>query len=92
MLHMNLHLGVIALLLFLAFVVGFFVRSLNINALRNRVLELEREKMQDHAEILQLQKKMSEKQERAVSAGSTPVVALKENGQPDGGKNRLASQ
>ena len=93
MLHINLHFGILALLLFLAFVAGFFLRSLNINSLRERVLELEREKMQDHAEILQLQKKMSEKQQdKASSPAATPVVALKENGQPDGGKNRLASK
>ncbi|MFT4024837.1 MAG: hypothetical protein QM664_13760 [Flavihumibacter sp.] len=92
MLHLNLHFGLIALILLLAFLAGFFVRSLNISYLRNQVLELERDKMLDHAEILQLQKKIAEKQKKPAARTSTPVVALKENGQPEGGKNRLASQ
>lgn len=89
---MNVHLGLLALLLVLAFALGFLFRAFGIKKIRDQVFDLERDKMQDHAEILQLQKLLSEKQERASAPASTPVVPLKENGQPENGKNKRASQ
>ncbi len=90
----KVHLGLLALLFLLSFLAGMLLRYLQARSLRNRVLELEGEKMQDHAEILQLQKKLAEKQDRNNPPVSTPVVPIKDkdSSQPDAGKSKIASQ
>lgn len=92
--HINLHIGLIVLMLAIAFAVGIAFRLIQIRSLRNQVLELEKDKMQDHAEILQLQRKLAELQSRLAQPVATPVVPLieKEQQKPDGGKGIRASQ
>jgi hypothetical protein len=66
-----------------------------IKSLRKQIMELEREKMQDHAEILQLQKQLADfQQSRANLQTPTPVVPLMEKdlGAVDLSKNKRASQ
>lgn len=93
--QITVHLGLLALVMLCAFVAGLLFRILQVKALRRQILELESEKMQDHAEILQLQKKIADQQQsRTNPPAATPVVPLieKESGQPDNGKNKRASQ
>jgi hypothetical protein len=92
--HVNLPIGLIVLMLAIAFAIGITFRLIQIRSLRNQVLELEKDKMQDHAEILQLQRKLSELQSSLAQPVATPVVPLieKEQHKPDGGKGIRASQ
>lgn len=93
--QITVHLGLLALVMLCAFVAGLLFRVLQVRSLRRQILELESEKMQDHAEILQLQKKNADLQQaRASQPAATPVVPLidKDPGQPDNGKNKRATQ
>ncbi|MBZ5858488.1 hypothetical protein [Flavihumibacter profundi] len=92
--HITVHLGLLAFAVFSAFAVGIIFRIAQVRSLRNQVLELEKEKMQDHAEILQLQKKMAELQAKLSTPIATPVVPLKEkeSGKPEEGKGIRATQ
>lgn len=79
MMQITVHFGMVALGLGSALLVGLLFRTMQIKSLRKQVLELEREKMQDHAEILQLQKKLADNQQsRFIHQASTPVVPLKD--------------
>ncbi len=77
-----------------SFVIGLLLRLVQVRILRKQVLELEREKMEDHAEILHLQKLLADQQSRPDSLPATPVVSLKDkdSGQPDNNKNFRATQ
>ncbi|HEY8397114.1 MAG TPA: hypothetical protein VIK80_04180 [Flavihumibacter sp.] len=95
MMQITVHFGMVALGLGSAFLMGYLIRTMQIKSLRNQILELEREKMQDHAEILQLQKQIAEyQQSRQFNQASTPVVPLKEKEIVSGdlSKNKRASQ
>ncbi len=92
--HITVHLGLLALVVFLAIAFGLIIRLIQVRALRHQILDLEKDKMQDHAEILQLQKKLAEQQLRLTATVATPVVPLKEkeSGKPDEGKGIRATQ
>jgi hypothetical protein len=92
--HITVHLGLLALVVFFAFAFGLIIRLLQVRALRGQVLDLEKDKMLDHAEILQLQKKLAEQQQRLTAPAATPVVPLKdkEAGKPEEGKGIRATQ
>lgn len=95
MMQITVHFGVIALGLAAAVSVGLLFRMAQIKSLRKQIMELEREKMQDHAEILQLQKQLADfQQSRANQQTPTPVVPLMEKdlGAVDLSKNKRASQ
>ncbi|ULQ51101.1 hypothetical protein [Flavihumibacter fluvii] len=92
--HITVHLGLLALVVFFAFAFGVIFRLLQVRSLRRQILELEKDKMQDHSEILQLQRKLAEQQQRLNSPVATPVVPLKEkeSGKSDEGKGIRATQ
>lgn len=92
--HITIHLGLIAAAVLGAFVFGLIIRAVQVSSLRRQVLELEKEKMQDHAEILQLQRKLADQQLRINSTAATPVVPLidKDSNKPDEGKGIRATQ
>ena len=92
--HITVHLGLLALFVFFAFAFGLIIRLIQVRALRHQILDLEKDKMQDHAEILQLQKKLTEQQLRLTATAATPVVPIKEkeSGKPDEGKGIRATQ
>ncbi len=95
MMQITVHFGVLALGLGAAVAVGLIFRLAQVKSLRKQILELEREKMQDHAEILQLQKQLADTQQAKYSQqAATPVVPLmdKEIGAVDLSKNKRASQ
>ncbi|MCF1716574.1 hypothetical protein L0U88_18170 [Flavihumibacter sp. RY-1] len=95
MMQITVHFGVIALGLGAAVCVGLFFRMGQVGSLRKQIMELEREKMQDHAEILQLQKQLADLQHsRSSQQTPTPVVPLieKDLGAGDLSKNKRASQ
>lgn len=50
----------LAVLLFLAFALGYLVRTVFIWKCRNRILELEKEMLLDNARILELEKEKAE--------------------------------
>ena len=50
----------LAVLFFLAFALGYMMRSAFIKKCRNRILELEKEMMRDNARILELEKEKVE--------------------------------
>ncbi|KIC96149.1 hypothetical protein [Flavihumibacter solisilvae] len=90
--QITVHLGLLVLAGALAFSVGLLFRWIQVKLLRKQLLELEKEKMDDHAEILSLQRKLSDSVNSSHPA-ATPVVSLKEkDSQTDNGKNKLASQ
>ncbi|WP_156123748.1 hypothetical protein [Flavihumibacter sp. ZG627] len=92
--HITLHPGLIVLAMAGSFIFGLMIRMVQVNILRKQVLELEKEKMDDHAEILQLQKQLADLQNKPSNPSvSTPVVPImdKDSGQPDAGKNYWAS-
>jgi hypothetical protein len=76
--QITVHLGLLALVVFCAFAFGLIIRYFEVKALQSRVLDLEKEKMLDHAEILQLQKKLADQHLRVTGLAATPVVPLKE--------------
>jgi hypothetical protein len=92
--HITVHLGMLALVFFVSIGFCLILRLAQLRSLRHQVLELEKEKMQDHSEILQLQKKLSELQVRLTAPGATPVVPLKEkeSAKPEEGKAIRATQ
>ena len=95
MMQITVHFGVIALGLGAAVSIGLLFRLGQIKSLRKQIMELEREKMQDHAEILQLQKQLADYQHsKYTQQAPTPVVPLmeKELGTGDLSKNKRASQ
>lgn len=95
MMQITVHFGMLALGLGSAFIVGLLFRMMQVKSLRKQVLELEREKMQDHAEILQLQKQLADIQHTKYNQqAATPVVPLmeKELAAGDLSKNKRASQ
>lgn len=94
MLQITVHIGVLALGLGGAFVVGLLARTSQLSSLRKQITELEREKMDDHAEILQLQRQVADFQNLASKdAASAPVVPLidKEPSAKELSKNKRAS-
>jgi hypothetical protein len=95
MMQITVHFGVIALGLGAAVSIGLLFRLGQIKSLRKQIMELEREKMQDHAEILQLQKQLADYQHSKYNQqAATPVVPLmeKELGTGDLSKNKRATQ
>jgi hypothetical protein len=61
--------------------------------LKRQIFEMEKEKMLDHAEILQLQKALAGIQATKQNTASTPVVPIKdkEPNQVENGKNFRAT-
>ena len=90
--EITVHLGLLVLAGTLAFFAGLLFRWIQVRLLRKQLLDLEKEKMEDHAEILSLQRKLSESVNSSNPA-ATPVVPLKDKDvQTDNGKNKFASQ
>lgn len=96
--QITVHLGLLALVMLCAFGAGLLFRFLQVRSLSRQILELEREKMHDHAEILQLQKQMAalmqERNPDHAAAQTTRIVPLKDKGtdQPNNGNHKRASQ
>ena len=91
--HITVHLGLLALVVFCAFAFGLILRYFEVKALQSRVLDLEKEKMHDHSEILQLQKKIADQHPRGTGLAATPVVPLKDKelGKPEEAKGIRAT-
>ena len=74
--HVNLLL--IPFLVLLSALIGFAYRSSQIKSLKLKVIALENEMLQNHAEILSLQKEISKMPDTTFSS-KTPVVNIKDN-------------
>ena len=59
-----------------AFGVGYMIRSVQINSLRKKVLELESEMLRNHAEILNLQRSKANL-ELTIKESKIPVIPIK---------------
>ncbi|GAO41684.1 hypothetical protein [Flavihumibacter petaseus] len=91
--HITIHLGLLVLWALCSFLAGLVFRFLQARYLKNQLLQLEREKLENHAEILQLHKKLSELRAANENQNGTPVVQFKEkeaNQPTDAGKNKRA--
>jgi hypothetical protein len=91
--HITVHLGLLVIGFFCAFLAGLIFRLIQLRILRHQIFQLEKDKLLDHAEILQLQKKIANMgRSITTDSGSTPVVLLKEKDSnlPEKGKNKKA--
>jgi len=68
-----------------AFGVGYVIRSVQVNSLRKKVLELESEMLRNHAEILDLQRNKANL-EIAIKESKIPVIPIK--GKEDDASNQ----
>ena len=59
-----------------AFGVGYMIRSVQVNSLRKKVLELESEMLRNHAEILNLQRSKANL-ELTIKESKIPVIPIK---------------
>jgi len=59
-----------------AFGVGYMIRSVQVNSLRKKVLELESEMLRNHAEILNLQQSKANL-ELTIKESKIPVIPIK---------------
>ena len=59
-----------------AFGVGYMIRSVQVNSLRKKVLELESEMLRNHAEILDLQRSKANL-ELTIKESKIPVIPIK---------------
>src|SRR6476469_7905819 len=59
-----------------AFGVGYMIRSVQVNSLRKKVMELESEMLQNHAQILDLQRN-NDNLELAIKESKIPVIPIK---------------
>jgi len=62
----------------LSAIIGFILRSAQLRKARQKILSLENEMLQNHAEILQLQKDMVRLQ-HSLGDSKTPVVSIKDS-------------
>lgn len=62
---------------------GFFVNLARLNKQKAAVLKLETEMLRSHAEILQLQKELSEKES---SSSKTPIFSIRDNASESAGE------
>jgi hypothetical protein len=58
------------------FTVGFLLRGAQIKKLRKKVLDLEKEMMSSHAEILELQKEKLQLEEKLKRSSQIPVIPI----------------
>lgn len=58
------------------FTVGFLFRTAQIKKLRGKVLDLEKEMMSSHAEILELQKEKLQLEEKLKRSSQIPVIPI----------------
>lgn len=72
----NVPFWVLAVLLPLAGITGFLFRSYQLRSKKNQIAQMEREVLDAHAQILDLQMKLSSKNAPNAKA---PVVPMKEN-------------
>lgn len=79
----HIHVLWIPVVVILSMLAGMLFRQVQLKKARNQILSLENEMMNNHAEILRLQKKLTG--EKGMPETRTPVVTLKE--QPDEEKN-----
>ncbi len=75
-LEVTLNVFVILGFLLLAMALGFFARSAQLNSLRRKVVELEREMLSNHASILELQQQKAGL-EKQMKESRIPVIPMK---------------
>ena len=78
----------IAGLVFAAFLGGFILRSAQLKSLRRKVLELEKEMLSNHADILELQKERADLI-RQMKESKIPVISITK-AKDDGDQSRHA--
>lgn len=83
MLVTSIHIIWVPLILLIGAFLGFFFRSNQIAKCRKRILTLENEMLNNHAEILKLQQELVGLEKAALGPSKTPVVSIKEVPQQD---------
>jgi hypothetical protein len=91
MLAIELTLNVLELsgIVFVTFVLGFMIRSKQIRSFEKKILELEKEMLSNHADILELQKSKA-LLEQNLQASKIPVIPL--NASKDEGGDKLSDK
>lgn len=84
--ELKLNVFVLAGLVFFAFLTGFIIRRSQIKSYKKKVLELEKEMLSNHADILELQKQKTQL-EHNLQASKIPVIPL--NPKEEGGDKAL---
>ncbi|WP_207512245.1 hypothetical protein [Longitalea luteola] len=67
---------ILAGIILIAFASGFLLRSTQLKKQKKKVLELEKEMMSSHAEILDLQKERLELEEKLKGSSKIPVIPI----------------
>lgn len=75
-LEVTINVFVILGIIMVASAIGFFLRSAQLNSLRKKVIELEKEMLTNHAAILDLQKERASL-ERKLKESQIPVIPMK---------------
>ena len=74
--EITIHIIPLGLIFLTAAAVGFLLRSSQLKSSRKKVIELEKEMLSNHAEILELQKEKAQLT-RHMKESSIPVIAMK---------------
>lgn len=83
--ELKLNLFVLAGIVLSSFFLGFMFRRNRINSFKQKVIELEKEMLNNHADILELQKQKAHL-EQNLQASKIPVIPL--NPKEEGGDNK----
>lgn len=75
-LEVTINVFVILGIIMVATAIGFFLRSAQLNSLRRKVVELEKEMLTNHASILELQKERALLEKR-LKESQIPVIPMK---------------
>ena len=67
---------ILAAICFAFFAAGYFLRSHQLNKLRKKIIELEKEMLSNHADILGLQRQKAQLEEK-IKESRIPVIPLK---------------
>jgi hypothetical protein len=74
--EVTLNLFVLAGILFIAAVIGFFAKNVKLSSQRLNIERLEKEMLNSHAEILRLQKELAVLDNQT---SQTPIVSIRDN-------------
>ncbi len=72
--------------LILTFTAGFLLRSAQLRAHRRRILQLEKEMLRNHADILDLQKEKADLMRQMRDSDSSPVIPISKSSKEEGDK------
>jgi hypothetical protein len=79
LIKLSIEVSMLAGIIAIAFATGFLLRGSHLKKLRNKVIELEREMILCHAEILELQRDRLLLEEKLKDTSSIPVIPITAN-------------